>query len=325
MDSSAQWQTFRDQYLRYLTQVRRYSPRTIEAYGADLDKFIAFCTQRSLTPQSLQQADVRAFSAHLHRSKTAPRSKKTSAQRQKTSDSGVISGRTIARALSAVRQLLHFMQREGAITSNAGVGVRAPKSPRKLPKALDADAASVFVEIAGDDFLSVRDRAIVELFYSSGLRLSELLSLDMHSIDTRQALVRVTGKGSKTREVPVGSHALAALARYLPLRASIVAADESALFVSQRGTRLAKRSVQSRIAQLGITQGMSQHVHPHMLRHSFASHLLESSGDLRAVQELLGHANLATTQIYTHLDFQHLAKVYDQAHPRAKKKSRDEE
>ena len=331
MDSSAQWQTFRDQYLRYLTQVRRYSLRTIEAYGADLDKFITFCAQRGLTPQSLQQADVRAFSAHLHRSKavprskTVPRSKNSSTQRPKSGDSGIISGRTIARALSAVRQLLHFMQREGAINNNAGVGVRAPKSPRKLPKALDADAASMFVEIAGDDFLSVRDRAIVELFYSSGLRLSELLSLNMDSIDTRQALVRVTGKGSKTREVPVGSHALAALARYLPLRASIVAADEPALFVSQRGTRLAKRSVQSRIAQLGITQGMSQHIHPHMLRHSFASHLLESSGDLRAVQELLGHANLSTTQIYTHLDFQHLAKVYDQAHPRAKKKSRDED
>ena len=319
MDTGAQWRELRDQYLRYLAQVRRYSPRTIESYGADLDKFAGFCAQRGLTPQTLQQADIRAFSAHLHRSR------KTSTPRRNSGDSGMISGRTIARTLSAVRQLLHFLQREGIVRHNAGIGVRAPKSPRKLPKALDADTARVFVEIAGDDFLQLRDRAIVELFYSSGLRLAELLSLNLDSIDTGQALVRVTGKGNKTREVPVGSHALAALARYLPQRSTVAAVGETALFVSQRGTRLAARSVQSRIAQLAITQGVEQRVHPHMLRHSFASHLLESSGDLRAVQELLGHANLSTTQIYTHLDFQHLAKVYDQAHPRARKRTRDEE
>jgi integrase/recombinase XerC len=304
MNTHADWLEYRDQYLRYIAQVRRYSARTVEAYRADIDKFIAFCEQRVLTPTTLQQADVRSFSANLHR--------------------GGLSGRSIARNLSAVRRLLNFLQRESKLKNNVAIGVRAPKSPRKLPKALDADAARAFVEIKGDDFLSVRDRAIVELFYSSGLRLSELLSLNIDSIDFAQALVRVTGKGSKTREVPVGSHAVAAIKTYLQQRSLVANETDLALFVSQRGTRLATRSVQARIANLGITQGMSQHVHPHMLRHSFASHLLESSGDLRAVQELLGHANLATTQIYTHLDFQHLAKVYDQAHPRARKKTTDE-
>lgn len=301
MNTSAPWLDYRDRYLRYIAQVRRYSPRTVESYGADIDKFIAFCEQRALQPDSLQQADVRGFSAQLHR--------------------GGLSGRSIARNLSAVRRLLNFLQRESILKNNVAIGVRAPKSPRKLPKALDADAAKVFVEISGDDFLSLRDRAIVELFYSSGLRLSELLSLNTDSIDFTQALVRVTGKGSKTREVPVGRFATDAIKKYLRLRSSIAHEGDPALFVSQRGTRLAARAVQARIARHGITQGMSQHVHPHMLRHSFASHLLESSGDLRAVQELLGHANLATTQIYTHLDFQHLAKIYDQTHPRARKKA----
>jgi len=304
MNTHAPWLEYRDQYLRYIAQVRRYSARTVDAYGADLDKFIAFCEQRSLMPATLQQADVRGFSANLHR--------------------GGLSGRSIARNLSAVRRLLNFLQRESKLKNNVALGVRAPKSPRKLPKALDVDAARAFVEIKGDDFLSVRDRAIVELFYSSGLRLSELLSLNIDSIDFTQALVRVTGKGSKTREVPVGSHAITAIKAYLQQRPLVANENDHTMFVSQRGTRLAARSVQARIARLGITQGMSQHVHPHMLRHSFASHLLESSGDLRAVQELLGHANLATTQIYTHLDFQHLAKVYDQAHPRARKKTTDE-
>jgi integrase/recombinase XerC len=318
MSTVTQWREYRDQYLRYIEQVRRYSPRTIEGYGADLDKFIAFCEQRALTLQQLQHADVRAFSAHLHRGK-----KKARSRFDKPEDL-IVSGRSIARSLSAIRQLLRFLQREGIIKNNVAIGVRAPKSPRRLPKALDADAARAFVEIKGDDFLSVRDRAIVELFYSSGLRLSELLSLNIDSIDFTQALVRVTGKGSRTREVPVGSHAVTAIKNYLQQRPLVANEEEPALFVSQRGTRLAARGVQTRIARLGITQGVSQHVHPHMLRHSFASHLLESSGDLRAVQELLGHANLTTTQIYTHLDFQHLAKVYDQAHPRARKKTMDE-
>jgi integrase/recombinase XerC len=303
MNIRAHWLDYRDQYLRYIAQVRRYSPRTVESYGADLDKFIAFCEQRALMPAALLQADVRGFSAQLHR--------------------GGLSGRSIARNLSAIRRLLNFMQRESVLKNNVAIGVRAPKSPRKLPKALDADTARVFVEIAGDDFLSVRDRAIVELFYSSGLRLSELLSLNRDSIDFSEALVRVTGKGSKTREVPVGRHAVDAIKRYLQQRGNVAHEAETSLFVSQRGTRLTARGIQARIARLGITQGMDQRVHPHMLRHSFASHLLESSGDLRAVQELLGHANLATTQIYTHLDFQHLAKVYDQAHPRARKKTID--
>ncbi len=195
-----------------------------------------------------------------------------------------------------------------------------PKSPKSLPKALSPDEATRLVSIAGDDKLAVRDRAIFEMFYSSGLRLSELTSLKSGDVSFSDATVRVTGKGNKTRVVPVGSHALQALKAWMTVRDSLAKQDEAALFVSQNGGAITPRAIQLRLKTWSIKQGLPGNVHPHMLRHSFASHVLQSSGDLRAVQEMLGHASISTTQVYTHLDFQYLAKVYDAAHPRAKRK-----
>ena len=198
--------------------------------------------------------------------------------------------------------------------------MRAPKSPKSLPQALSVDQASKLVAIDGDDALAIRDRAILELFYSSGLRLAELVGLDLDAIDFHAGTVQVTGKGSKTRIVPLGGYAAAALRAWLQERAGISNVDAQAVFTNARGGRLSARAVQYRLKQWALRQGIDSNVHPHMLRHSFATHVLQSSGDLRAVQEMLGHANISTTQVYTHLDFQHLAKVYDAAHPRARKK-----
>jgi integrase/recombinase XerC len=200
------------------------------------------------------------------------------------------------------------------------VHVQAPKPPRRLPATLDADQVASLLAISGDDFLTLRDRAILELFYSSGLRLAELVGLNMGDVDAADRTVRVTGKGSKTRVVPVGKAALAALHDWLEVRPEVAKAGEPALFLTRRGERISHRSVQARLSFWARRQGAPTGVHPHMLRHSFATHVLESSGDLRAVQEMLGHASLSTTQVYTHLDFQHLAHVYDQAHPRARKR-----
>ena len=201
------------------------------------------------------------------------------------------------------------------------VSVSAPKSGKRLPDNLDADRMAKLLDIPGDSTIVNRDRAILELLYSSGLRLAELTDLDLDDVDVRDATVRVTGKGNKDRIVPVGRHALAALARWRKSRGDFASADEKALFVSNRGHRISKRSVQSRVAHWARRQGIDAKVFPHLFRHSFATHLLESSHDLRGVQELLGHANISTTQVYTHLDFQHLAQIYDQTHPRARKKS----
>jgi integrase/recombinase XerC len=198
--------------------------------------------------------------------------------------------------------------------------MRAPKSPKPLPQALSSDQAIQLVTIEGNKPLTLRDRAILELFYSSGLRLAELVSMNIDALNLAEGTVTVTGKGSKTRIVPVGSHASQAIGSWLAARNSMTSAEETALFVNHRGKRISSRAVQYRIKEWAIKQGINSDVHPHMLRHSFASHVLQSSGDLRAVQEMLGHANISTTQVYTHLDFQHLAKVYDAAHPRAKKK-----
>ena len=199
------------------------------------------------------------------------------------------------------------------------MGINTPKSPKTLPKTLDVDQTIRLVEIADETPLSIRDRAILELMYSSGLRLSELTGLNLDSIDISDAIITVTGKGRKTRKVPVGRQAIKALKSWLKVRSEFTDNDENALFVSKRGTRISTRSIQKRLDQWAIKQGLVTHVNPHMLRHSFASHLLESSSDLRAVQELLGHSDISTTQIYTHLDFQHLSRVYDRTHPRAKK------
>ena len=231
-----------------------------------------------------------------------------------------LSARSIQRRLSAARTFFRYLLREKAVKTNPVVSVSAPKSPRRLPGNLDADRMARLLDIPGDTPIVNRDRAILELLYSSGLRLSELTDLDCADVDDRDATVRVTGKGNRDRIVPVGRKALDALARWHKCRGEFAPADEPALFVSQRGTRLSKRSVQSRVSYWARRQGIDANVFPHLFRHSFATHILESSHDLRGVQELLGHANISTTQVYTHLDFQHLAQIYDKTHPRARKK-----
>ena len=232
-----------------------------------------------------------------------------------------LSGRSLARMLSAWRAFYRFLlEHDSTLECSPCTGVRAPRSPRRLPSALSPDEAVRLVEIDASDAFGVRDRALFELAYSSGLRLAELAGLDTDRIDLAAGEARVLGKGSKERIVPIGSAAREAIDRWLVQRASIAPGDERALFVGARGRRIHPRTIERRLAAWAIAQGLSRHVHPHMLRHSFASHLLQSSGDLRAVQELLGHASIASTQVYTHLDFQALAKVYDQAHPRARRK-----
>lgn len=225
------------------------------------------------------------------------------------------------RNLSSVRAFYKYLLTRGEVTQNPAEGITTPRTEKRLPKTLDVDQSARLVEIKGDRELAVRDRAILELMYSSGLRLAECVGLDQYSIDIRDALVTVRGKGNKTRKVPVGKYALDAVSAWLKVRPQLAKLEETALFVSTRGNRLSTRSVQQRLRHWALKQGLDTHVHPHMLRHSFATHMLESSGDLRAVQELLGHADISTTQTYTNLDFQHLAGVYDQAHPRARKKS----
>jgi integrase/recombinase XerC len=233
-----------------------------------------------------------------------------------------LSGRSLARTLSSWRAFYRYaLEHDAGIGESPCAGIKAPKSPKRLPSALSPDQAVALVTIAETDPLAVRDRALFELAYSSGLRLSELAGLDLDGIDVAGGEVRVWGKGAKERIVPVGAAARDAIAAWLDVRAAIPGADGKALFLGRSGRRINVRAIQRRLAEWAVKRGLPQHVHPHMLRHSFASHVLQSSGDLRAVQEMLGHASIASTQVYTHLDFQALAKVYDKAHPRAKKKS----
>ncbi|MFO7704839.1 MAG: tyrosine recombinase XerC [Halopseudomonas sp.] len=290
-----------DAFYRHLRNERQLSPRTLEAYRHDLEGLRDFLVSRPLGRwQELDTPQLRLFVAQRHQAG--------------------LSGRSLQRLLSAVRSLYSYLIRERLCKHNPALDLRAPKSPRKLPKALDADLTSQLLnDNSDDDWLAVRDHAMLELFYSSGLRLSELAGLDVPALDSAQGEVRVLGKGNKTRLVPVGRLALDALARWLAVR-SLAAGANPALFIGKQGRRLSARAIQLRVKAWGV-QHIGQKLHPHMLRHSFASHMLESSGDLRAVQELLGHADISTTQIYTHLDFQHLAQVYDQAHPRAKRKN----
>ncbi len=289
-----------ENFLRHLRLERRLSPRTLEAYRRDLEDIRAWLQEQQRDWLDLTQAEVRAWTALRHRQG--------------------LSGRSLQRRLAALRAFYAYLKREGHIRRNPAVGVRAPKLRRKLPSTLDVDQMKQLLELSGDHPLDIRDQAMMELLYSSGLRLAELVSADLTDLDLSDAMIEVTGKGRKTRRLPVGRKAREALQNWLRIRPSLARNDEQALFVSQRGQRLSPRSVQSRLAKRAREQGSPRHVHPHLLRHSFASHMLESSGDLRAVQELLGHADISTTQIYTHLDFQHLAQVYDQAHPRAHKK-----
>ena len=286
-------------FLGHLANERRLSRNTVINYGRDLIALLELAADTPLA--KLQIHHLRRFVAQLH--------------------ARGLDGRTLARMLSAWRAFYRYLARDHGYIDNPCVGLRAPKTKKNLPQALSPDEAARLMEIPGDDVLAVRDKAIFELFYSSGLRLFELTSLAPIDVNFGDATVRVTGKGAKTRIVPVGSHALLAVEKWLKQREPLVQAGGDALFVSRNGARLTPRAIQYRCKTWALKLGLNSGVHPHVLRHSFASHVLQSSGDLRAVQEMLGHASISSTQIYTRLDFQYLAKVYDAAHPRAKKKS----
>ena len=287
-----------DDYLAHLQVERRMSPHTLDGYRRDLDGLTAWATAQGADVDALHTEQLRAFIASEHRRGLSPKS--------------------LQRRLSACRSFYRWLLRHGRIQANPAQPIRAPKAPRKLPQVLDPDEAKALVEVPTDAPLGLRDRALLELFYSSGLRLSELCGLRWRDLDLQGGLVTVLGKGSKQRSVPVGSHARAALAQW---RDDQRPAGDAFVFPGRNGP-ITPRGVQARLRTLAQRQGLFKRVHPHLLRHSFASHVLESSGDLRGVQELLGHADISTTQIYTHLDFQHLAKVYDGAHPRAKRKAK---
>ncbi len=294
-----QW---RERFGAHLGTERRLSAHTSAGYVREIDALIDWCEANGIASwDALDAQHLRLFAARSHAGGLAPRS--------------------VQRRLSAVRTFLRFLQRERVLTHNPAAEVRAPKARRRLPQTLDVDQMGRLLEIPGDDALAVRDRAIMELFYSSGLRLAELVGLELAAIDLADRTVRVTGKGNKTRILPVGRKAIEALAAWLGARAGLAKIGETALFVGRNGSRVGQRAVQARVARWARLQGLPMRVHPHLFRHSFASHLLESSQDLRGVQELLGHADIATTQVYTHLDFQHLARIYDKSHPRARKKT----
>ena len=326
-----------DAYLRHLETERRLSPHTLSAYRRDLRSLAEYAGRHSIPLEEMDSHAVRRFAAESHR--------RGSRRRRR------LSPRSVARRLSAVRSFFAWLLRSRVIGSNPAADVQAPRPARRLPSTLDADQMASLLgpgsggsprsgsvrgggkagNPGGDsasggagpeerDPLLVRDRAILELFYSSGLRLAELAGLNLVDLDIADRTVRVTGKGGKTRVLPVGRPALKALEAWLSIRDEMAVPGEPAVFVSRRGTRLARRTVQQRVQLWARRRGTPVGVHPHMLRHSFASHMLESSGDLRAVQELLGHASISTTQVYTHLDFQHLAQIYDKAHPRAKRR-----
>ncbi|MBA2689364.1 MAG: tyrosine recombinase XerC [Burkholderiales bacterium] len=285
-------------YLQYLSSERRLSPLTCKHYGRDIEALIGLAGNIPLA--TLQTHHIRRFVATLH--------------------GRGLSGKTLRRMLSAWRGFFNYLRKQESAAQNPCAGVRAPKSDKRLPTTLSPEQAIKLVSVSVSTPLGCRDRAMLELLYSSGLRLSELTNLTADALNFAGGEVRVTGKGSKTRIVPVGEAALEALRSWLAARIAVAKLDEKALFVNKFGNRLSPRAVQTSIRRWAIKQSVNLPVHPHMLRHSFASHVLQSSGDLRAVQEMLGHASIASTQVYTHLDFQHLAKVYDSAHPRAKKK-----
>lgn len=289
-----------DQYLQHLTYERGLSALTCQNYARDIKLLIALADKTSLS--QIQNTQIRRFIATLN--------------------GRGLSGKSIARALSAWRGYYDYLVQHKGYSQNPVTGLRAPKSPKTLPQALPVDLAVKFVDIQGDGLFEQRDHAIFELFYSSGLRLSELVNLDIDMLDFSDGTVTVTGKGNKTRIIPVGTHAIQALQTWLGRRAEIKVSDinPKAVFITQQGKRITPRAIQYRMKEWAIKQGININLHPHLLRHSFATHVLQSSQDLRAVQEMLGHANISTTQVYTHLDFQHLATIYDKAHPRAKKK-----
>lgn len=285
----------------FLKTIQQLSMHTQKAYQRDLNTLITFNKANDITTwNQLDEQKMREFIVWRHKQG--------------------ISRNSLQRNLSTIRMFYRHLIRSNMSKKNPAQDIKAPKGKKSLPKLLDPDQTTQLLEIDDKTPLAIRDKAILELMYSSGLRLSELVMLDTQELDLADAMVKVTGKGNKMRIIPVGRHACKALKNWLNIRENMANTGEKAVFISQRGTRISHRSVQKRLKQWAIKQGLLNHVHPHMLRHSFASHLLESSSDLRAVQELLGHADISTTQIYTHLDFQHLANVYDKTHPRAQKK-----
>lgn len=290
-----------ERYLEHLARERGLSPLTVVHYRRELALLSAFCAAQGVAAwESVTVQDIRRLVSERHRAG--------------------LSGRSLQRLLATLRGFFDYLLRAGRLVNNPARLARAPRGPRKLPQALDVDQLNQLLDQTPEGILEIRDRAMLELLYSAGLRLAELLSLSVQGLDLTDGAVRVVGKGDKTRLAPVGRKAAAALRQWLQVRGGLARPEEQALFVGRRGHRLTPAAVQQRLARWGRRHGLDVRLHPHQLRHSFASHLLESSGDLRAVQELLGHADIATTQVYTHLDFQYLAKVYDAAHPRAKKR-----
>lgn len=293
-----QWPAATAKYLDYLAMIRQLSAHTIKNYRRDLEQAAEFFSPQQ--PFSLSQHDIRFYSQSLHRK-------------------GLHSS-SIKRKLSSLRQFYQFFIEHGEQKNNPVLDVRPPKAAKKLPKVADADQLSFLLNYQGDDWFSIRDKAIIELLYSSGLRLAEIAASNLADIDFKERLILVTGKGNKQRLLPIGSKAIDAIQNWLKVRIEKTNEAQPALFIAQTGKRISHRNIQARLEKLGLERGSQQKLHPHLLRHSFASHMLESSSDIRAVQELLGHSDISTTQIYTHLDFQHLAKTYDKAHPRAKAK-----
>ncbi|MEX0733018.1 MAG: tyrosine recombinase XerC [Steroidobacteraceae bacterium] len=288
-------------YLAHLLTERRLSPHTEAAYRRDLEALTAYCdSERIAGWKQLDNFHIRTFAAREHRDGLGPRS--------------------VQRRLSALRGFFNFLIREKVVDANPAADIRAPKAGKRLPKTLDVDQVASLLERKPTDALTRRDLAILELLYSSGLRLAELAGLDIADLDLADRTVRVLGKGSKTRILPVGKKAVAALRTWLAERQPLAKEGGGALFIGQNGRRLGARAIQRRIGRWAETSDLGIPVHPHLLRHSFATHLLESSRDLRGVQELLGHADISTTQVYTHLDFQHLARIYDESHPRARRR-----
>jgi integrase/recombinase XerC len=292
-----------DRYLNFLSHERRLAALTVKSYRRDLELLSSLTVDRKTGQRralnALTETDIRRFAATLHSKGLSPK--------------------TLARVLSGWRGYFDFLIGDQNISVNPVTAVKAPKPAKRLPQTLSPDEAVRLVSFSEDTAAAIRDRAIFELLYSSGLRISEVTGLDIGGINLGSGEVRVEGKGGKTRIVPVGRYAMEAVNRWLAARSEQKGANGPALFLGAHGARISPRTLQARIKGWAAKQGLTQDPHPHMLRHSFASHVLQSSGDLRAVQEMLGHASIASTQVYTHLDFQHLAKVYDAAHPRAKR------
>ena len=297
----AESQHLKGKFLQFLETEKRYSKHTVKNYSKDIDDLENFCSTKKINAwDEIKPHHVRTYASQIF--------------------IDGLGARSIQRKLSAIRSFMNYLVRENLLRTNPADGVKTPKAAKKLPGVLDVDQINQLLNIKSTEPISLRDKAIMELLYSSGLRLAELVALNPIDLNIQDKSLTVIGKGNKKRMLPIGSKAIDAIKAWIKVRSQIAAPDEEALFVGNRGNRLSRRSIQSRINHWAKKNGLAQDVYPHLLRHSFATHLLEASGDLRAVQELLGHKDISTTQVYTHLDFQHLAETYDKAHPRSGKK-----